>query len=135
MATTSVKDVAEGSTITFRSKNVNDPTVYLGVLESVGTYRSIRDRLNPTAYNEAVRQSDPTVSSDITALTYFLITLSNNQTEETMDVFADEWIAAGSLSVLTLANKVTVVVEDPNQNPQAIVSLLANAGYACTISS
>jgi len=135
MTISSIKDVDEGAMISFRSKNANDTNLWVGTLESVGTYRSIRAYMNPASYNEAVRQVDATVSSDVTTLTYFLITVDNDATEPTMQVFADEWIEAGSLTVVNPGNKVTIVVDDPNNNPQAILSLLASGGYASKITS
>ena len=130
---TSVKEVDEGSTISFRSKNVVDTVIWKGVLESVGTYRSIRGYMNPASYNEAVRQVDPTVPSDVTLLTYFLITVDNDATEPTIQAFAQEWIEAGSLTVLDLGSKVTIQVDDPLNDSQRILSLLASAGYASKI--
>lgn len=128
-----VKDIDSGSTITFRSKKPNDTVAWVGTLESVGTYKSIRAYLNPAAYNEAVRQVDPSVPSDVTTLTYFLITVDNNANEPTVMVFASEWISNGSLNVVSLGNKVTIQVDDPNNNVTSILSLLASAGYACKV--
>ena len=135
MAETSIKNVAEGSVVSFRSKNPNDTVIWQGTLESIGTYRSIRGYTNPTSYNEAVRQNDPTVPSDITSLTYFLITVDNNAELPIMQVFADEWITPGSLNKVSLGTQVTLQVEDPLNHPQTILSLLASAGYACKIIS
>lgn len=133
MALTSVKQATQGSVISFRSKNPNDTTVWQGTLESIGTYRSIRSYLNPQSYNEAVRQSDPTVSSDVTDLTYFLITVDNQATQPTTMVFADEWVEPGSLNEVALGNQVTIRVSDPLNNTQTILSLLASAGYASKV--
>lgn len=135
MPMTSVKDIDEGSMITFRSKNPNDTVLWKGTLESVGTYRSVRAYGNPDAYNKAVRQVDTSVSADLTDLTFFLITVDNNSTDPVMRVFADEWIESGSLNIIDLGNKVKIQVDDPNSNPQQILSILANAGYACKILS
>ena len=132
---TTVKEIEEGATITFRSKNPADLVVWRGTLESVGTYRSIRSHFNPAAYNEAVRQVDPSVPSDITTLTYFMVTVDNDATEPTMLVFAQEWIPSGSLAVLNLGNKVKIEVTDPLNDTQRILSILANAGYATKILS
>lgn len=131
-----VSDIDAGTSISFRSKNANDPTVYEGTLEiAKATYTAIRAWMSPAAYNEAVRQTDATVSSDITTLHYFLITILNDATQPVQAAFAQEWIADGSLSILNLGNQVTVLVDDPQSNSQAIVSLLASAGYACRIVS
>jgi hypothetical protein len=131
---TLVKDIEPGSMITFRSKNANDPTIWRGTLEiPTGTYKSIRRYGNPAAENQAVRQTDPTVPTDETTLTYFLITVDNDSTEKTERVFAQEWIQAGSLVVINPGNKVTLIVDDPNNDPLMIVSLLASAGYSSRI--
>jgi hypothetical protein len=135
MALTSVKEIPEGSLISFKSKKQGDQTVYQGVLESQGTFRSIKSMLNPQPYNEAVRQSDRLVPSDVTLLTYFVITVDNKSEKETMIAFANEWIAEGSLKQVSLGNKVTLTVDDPSNDPHAIVSLLASAGYASKIIS
>lgn len=130
-----IKDIPEGSTITFRSKNANDTVVWKGTLEAVGTYRMIRSYLNPASYNEAVRQSDSAVPSDITTLTYFLITVDNDATVPTMQPFAQEWVAVGSLAIISPGNKVRIEVSDPTGNTNAILSLLASAGYASKVIS
>ena len=135
MTLLSIKDIVEGTVITFRSKNANDTVGWRGTLESIGTYRSIIGHGNPAAYNEAVRQSDSTVPSDLTSLTYFLITVDNDANSPTMQLFANEWIEPGSLHQIALGNQVTIKIDDPNNNTQAILSLLANAGYACKIIS
>jgi hypothetical protein len=133
MSLVSIKQIIEGSVVSFRSKNASDPTIYQGTLESIGTYRSIRSHRDPRSYNEAVRQSDPLVPSDITALTYFLITVDNASEKELMVAFADEWIAPGSLNQVSLGSQITVLIEDPKNNPQSILSLLASAGYGAKI--
>ena len=135
MSLTSINDVTPGASISFRSKNPNDLVVWTGTLLSVGVYLSIRPYMDPTSYNEAVRQSDPSVSSDVTTLTYFLIQVDNNASEPDIQAFADEWITSGSLVVTTLGKSWTLVVQDPNNNVNPILSLLANAGYAVTVST
>ena len=135
MALTSIKFATDGSNISFRSKNPNDTVVWKGVLESRGTYRSILGLENPAPYNQAVRQSDPSVPSDETLLSYFTITVDNDSSIPVTKVFADEWIQPGSLNEIALGNKVTLQVDDPLNNTQAILSLLASAGYACKVVS
>ena len=136
MTVTTVSTLTPGTTIQFRSKNPNDTTVWIGTLEiPLASYNAIKSWLNPKSYNEAVRQVDSTVPSDATTLSYFMITVSNNATVPTTEIFAQEWIASGSLAVITPGNKVTIVVQDPANNTQAILSLLASAGYASTVIS
>lgn len=135
IAVANINLVPQGSIITFRSLNPNDTTTWIGTLESKGTYKSIRPYFDPAAYNQAVRQIVPTVSSDPTVLNYFLITVDNNAQQSTIQPFAQEWIDPGSLYIITPGNKVTVVVEDPLDDPQSILSLLASAGYSAKITS
>jgi hypothetical protein len=135
MSIASIKDVPEGSTITFRSINPNDSVTWIGTLEAIGTYRSIRAYMDPTSYNEACRQVSSSISSDVTTLLYFLITVDNNASTPTIQAFAQEWIVPGSLNIVSLGNQVTITIDDPNNSPQTILSILANAGYACKIVS
>lgn len=130
----SIKDVEEGSIVTFRSKNATDLVQWQGVLEATGTYRSIRDRFNPAAYNAGVRQVDSAVPQDVTLLTYFMITINNNSEQSAMMVFADEWIVPGTLNIINMSKQVKITVDDPKDNPQAILSLLASAGYKTKLS-
>lgn len=135
MTLTSVKDVDAGSLISFRSKNANDLVVWQGTLEAIGTYRLIRDYGDPRPYNEAVRQTDSAVPSDVTLLTYFLITVDNAANQPVKQIFADEWIQSGSLVQVNLGNYVTLRVQDPFNNTQNILSILANAGYSSKVIS
>lgn len=128
-----VSDVDLKSVITFRSKNPVDTVLWKGTLIGTGIYEAIRSIMDPRAYNEAVRQVDNDVPSDVTLLNYFMIIVDNGATTPTTMVFAEEWLESGSLAVINLANKVKLQVEDPFSNPQQILSILANAGYACKI--
>lgn len=135
MAFSSIRDVSEGAIISFRTKNPNDTVNWQGTLEAIGTLRAVQTYGNPAPYNEAVRQSDPSVPSDLSSLTYFLITVDNDSTSPTLSVFADEWILPGSLNEISLGNQVKLLVDDPKKDTQAILSLLASAGYACRLIS
>lgn len=128
-----VSDVDLKSVITFRSKNPVDTVLWKGTLIGTGIYEAIRSIMDPRAYNEAVRQVDNDVPSDVTLLNYFMIIVDNGATTPTTMVFAEEWLEPGSLAVINLANKVKLQVEDPFSNPQQILSILANAGYTCKI--
>lgn len=132
---TLIKDIEPGAMITFRSKRADDTVVWRGTLEARGGYRFARGYGDPAAYNAAVRQVDNTVPSDPTALTYFVITVDNDATTPTQMVFAEEWIISGSLTVLLPGNKVTIQVDDPAGNTNAIIALLASAGYSTRIIS
>jgi hypothetical protein len=133
MTTITINDVTPGSTISFRSKNANDLVSWVGTLLFIGVYQAILPYGNPAAYNAAVRQADPTVPTDVTTLTYFLVKVDNGATTPTLQLFAQEWIAPGSLVQTDLGNAVKILVQDPAVNTQAILSLLASAGYACSV--
>lgn len=133
MQVMSVSDLDLGTIISFRSKRADDTVLWRGKLIGTGIYEYIRAISNPQPYNEAVRQSDPTVPSDVTLLNYFIIVIDNDASVPTTQVFAEEWLETGSLTVINLNNKVKVQVEDPFSNAQAIVSLLASAGYTSRI--
>ena len=135
MTALSIKDVTPGATIAFRSKRADDLVNWQGTLLGVMIYQAILPYGNPAPYNAAVRQADSSVSSDLTTLTYFLIKVDNDAVVPTTELFADEWIEPGSLIVTTLGNQVTILVQDPENNPQKILSLLASGGYASTVVS
>lgn len=128
-----VSDVDLGSIITFRSKRADDTVLWRGTLIGTGIYQAIRSLMDPQAYNEAVRQVDSDVPSDVTLLNYFMIVIDNGSEVPNTQVFAEEWIEAGSLTVISLSNKVKIVVEDPFNNTQQILSILANAGYTSKV--
>ena len=136
MPTTLVSSLPPGTTFQFRSKDPDDTTQWIGNLESpICSYNIARSYMNPAAYNEAVIMVDNTVPSDVTLLNYFILTVANNSEEPTLQVFAQEWILPGSLSVISSVNTVKLIVKDPLNDPQAIVSLLASGGYYSTITS
>jgi hypothetical protein len=128
-----VSDVELGSIITFRSKRADDTVLWRGTLIGTGIYQAIRSLMNPQSYNEAVRQVDDEVPSDVTLLNYFMIIIDNGSDVPNTQVFAEEWIEEGSLTVINLSNKIKILVEDPFSNSQQIVSVLANAGYTSKI--
>ncbi len=131
----SITEIPQGSMITFRSKNPNDVTSWIGTLQSIGTYRSILPYGDPAAYHQAVRQIDNTIPSDVTTLKFFLITVDNNSDVPTDMAFADEWISPGTLYIQYPANKVKIEVDDPSNNSIAILQLLASAGYTAKVIS
>jgi hypothetical protein len=123
--------IAIGTSISFRSKSASDTRQLTGVFEGSVSYTVARSYLDPRSYNELIRQSDPTVSSDVTTLSYFLITLESVG----LVLFADEWIANGSLATVDGANFVTIQVTDPHHDNAAILSLLMSGGYFARVVS
>ena len=125
-----VTDAILGQTVTFSSKNPVDPTVYKGIISGIiaysvaGTYG-----FDLLSYNAAVQRADPSVG-DITILNYFIITLTNDQPQPAVRVFADEWISKGSFSVIQNATIYNINVYDlPSKGVNEIVSVLRAAGY------
>lgn len=123
-----------GTLISFRSKNANDSTLWTGTLISTGLYRSYREAGSQTSYNEAVRQRDPSVSSDYTTLSYFKITITNNMQERDV-LFAKEWIVDGSLKVISQDIVRTVSVDDPYNDSNRLLNWIRSGGYAAQLSS
>lgn len=124
-----------GDEITFRSKNQNDTVLYTGTYQGFMGYSVIQGMLVPQAYNESVRQVDPSITSDYTKLNYIILIVDNNADTPTPVVMAAEWIADGSLTVLDQVLQVTVVVDDPFNNPQNIVDVLTLNRYSAYIQS
>jgi hypothetical protein len=91
--------------------------------------------MDPRSYNERVRQVDPSVSSDITTLSYFLLTVDNQSTAPQTLVFAEEWLVDGSLVEVALAKQITLVVDDPSNDPQKLYAVLSEAGYGFTVTN
>jgi hypothetical protein len=136
MPNLTINDVDIGDKIRFRSKNLSDETVWVGTLLSRGSYRGYKAFLsNPIPYNNAVRQVDATVTSDVTELTYFMVEIDNGAENPVTRIFANEWITAGSLSVITEGVSKTIKVDIPDGNIENVVALLASAGYLCKIIS
>ena len=135
MTVTSVKDLTLNDKIRFRSKRADDTVNWVGTFLGMFSYEVARGFDNPLAYNNAVRLSDNTVSSDVTTLTYFLFKVDNNSTTSTKLLFADEWIQTGSLQVITPGEKVRLEVDIPDGDVEKVISLLASAKYKCKIIS
>ncbi len=125
-----------GQTISYLSKNTNDQVAWEGKLEGLVTAAIAQNFSDVVSYNSAVRLSDPTVSTDLTVLNFFIITLANNTGPVQRYAFAEEWILAGSLSVVSQQVAVSVIVYDsPLSNHSQILTVLRAAGYSCYIPS
>ena len=133
MTVAALKDITNGETISFRSKDPSDLVDWRGTLESTGTFRSVRGYGDPRAQNERVRQVDPTVPSDVTELNFFLITVDNKSSAPQIYLFAEEWIVPGSLQKVALASQVSVRIDDPFSDPVKILGILAEHGYSSKI--
>ena len=117
-------------TVTFTSKNLTDPTTYTGIVEGIVTYSLAGSfGFDMVAYNAAVQRADPTVG-DPSTLNYFIITLANDQPAPQQQLFASEWIAPGSFSVIESATVYALQVYDlPANGLTALLGVLRAAGY------
>ena len=129
MSTQYVTSSILGNQVSFTSKNSTDATSYVGEIvgmisaDIAGSYGDI------TSYNAAVQKADNTVGA-INTLHYFLLKLSNGQTTPSIIVFANEWVADGSFSVVQNAQIYTINVYDmPSNGVSSILSVLRAAGY------
>lgn len=136
MSTTLTLDMI-GRKVSFRSKNASDEITWSGTITSIGSYALASKQFDVTSYNAAVRQVDPSVSSDPTKLTYFTLTLDNTTASQSAQVFAAEWILDGSFTYTDLAALVTITVRDQaTADHTRILSLLRSGNYQdCTIVS
>lgn len=123
-----------GTLVSFRSKNVNDTTLWTGTLIGSGSYQLFPDKGDFKPYNEAIRQSDNTVSSDITSLHYFALLITNNGVSR-QAIFTKEWIADNSLKVLTQSIVQTVSVSDPYGDTNRLLNYIRTGGYAAQLTS
>lgn len=129
-----------GKRYTFLSKNPNDKVIYSGTivgfcpLGKTGRYGNG----NVTAYNQAVRQADGSVPSDVSNLSmFFVLELDNSNGPYVEYVMAPEWIVEGSFTLLDTSVTVTVAVQDSESaDHTGIIEALRDAGYInCTITS
>jgi len=129
MAVASIKDVPLEARIAFRSKNPKNTVLWSGKLIGISTLSGVRGYGNLQPENEAVRQIDPSVPSDTSLLTYFLLEVHTQGQASKIYAFADQWIKAGTLQILDTVKRVSLIVEDPFNDPQRLVAYLASATY------
>lgn len=132
---TTLRNTPYGSIISFRSKDPSDTVLWSGTFQSMGTYRSVSNMIQPAAQNEAVRQVDSSVPQDYTTQTFLVITLDNNSSPTTTLAFSLDWITDGSLVVATEVTTVNIQVIDTRNEPQLIIDLLRLSSYQATILS
>lgn len=115
-------------TVTFQSKNTNDPTLWKGVLTGVVDYTAAINYWDVVSYNAAVQKADPSVG-DPTTQTYFLLSLTQNNITTTY-AFSPAWVSDGTFDVLQPATIYTIDVYDlPVGGEQQIITLLKANGY------
>ena len=132
MAGPTITNSMLGGTYAFKSLNANDTVYYQGVMVGVGITYALASQYRPDilAYNQACRQSDPTIPEDPSQInSYFLIQLSDSSGTQTIYSFSNLWVVSGSWQSLNTVNTVIVKVLDPNSNSQGILDALASQGY------
>ena len=125
-----------GQKISFRTKNTTDQILWEGKLEGLVTAVIAQNFSDIVSYNAAVRLTDATVSSDVSTLTFFLITLDSNGGPVQRYAFAEEWILPGTFAIIDQQTLINVVVYDsPTGDHTQILAALRSAGYTCYIAS
>ena len=115
--------------VSFISKNATDSSSYVGTIMGMVSYAIAGTYGDVVSYNAAVQKADNTVGNANT-LNYFLIALDNGQTQPTIIVFADEWIANGSFDVIQQAAIYTFNIYDiPAKGLAQIQAVLQSSGY------
>lgn len=125
-----VTDSIKGETVTFSSKNPTDPTIYKGVISGIVTYGiSGLFGFDILSYNAAVQRADNSVGT-VDALNYFIITLTNDQPAPSVRIFANEWIANSTFSIIQNATVYNINVYDvPLKGLANILTVLRAAGF------
>lgn len=123
-----------GDSCSFRTINPNDTTTYTGVIEDPFTsYNVVKPFRDVMPYNTAVRQADSSITSDVSKLHYFLISVVNSEGDTELVGFAEEWIQEGSFTLLDKLVKRTFTVYSPSTtSSQDILNVLRSAGYSAT---
>lgn len=127
-----------GGTYAFKSLNANDPTFYQGVIvESNILYSRATLYRDVLAYNQACRQTDPSIPADPSQIpSYFVLELTNTSNQQQFISFCSEWIMPGSWQSLNTVSTVMVKVLNPYPTTEGILQALASQGYPnATISS
>lgn len=118
--------------VKFRSKNDRDPTVYLGRVEGRVNYRAAMGYGDLVSYHAAVLRNDPDVPN-VDTLSFFIITL-DGENNGAVRVFANEWIAEGTLQLVDQRVVYTVEVFDlPDRDPSALLAHLESGNYRARI--
>lgn len=114
--------------VTFTSKNVADPVVWIGKIAGVINYDTARRFGDVLSYNASVQHSDSAVG-DASVNTYFILALDIDANgQSSTQVFANEWIS--TFSVIDDTTVVSLDVYDINATGKdAIITLLRSAGY------
>lgn len=120
-------------TCSFKTKNPNDTTLWVGTIEGVALSQRLAARdENLAAYNAAVRQVDSTVPSDLSQLHFFAISLpANTGGAAEVRTFAEEWLTDGSFKLTDQLSTavITVPFDQTSQSVADILAQLFNAGY------
>ena len=121
--------------ITFLSKNTSDLVKWTGVLAAIVNYNIATQFGDVVSYNAAVQKADPTVG-DVSTLNFFIVTLASGTGTTSSQIFAEEWITAGSFAVINAANIININVYDTTtSDPTNLLALLKSNGYTASVVS
>lgn len=132
-----LSDIVIGSTISFRSKAVNDNNFYYGKVIGINTAEVAVTYTDIYTYNTSVQSADLTVP-DADLLSFFLIKLIEpvDNTTRYIVPFASDWINLPTLSIISTDRIATIKVYDVDEsNVQDVINLLATAGFKARIDS
>jgi len=130
MSNPSIDESSVDRLITFTTKHDTDTTIWRGVVSGIVSRRLAAREWDIQSYNEGVRRTDPTVSTNLDTLDYFILTLDNGTSGSQTRSFAYQWIADNSLVFLDAASRVTIEILEPSTNDHdQILTVLRAAGY------
>lgn len=130
-----INDTMVGQICSFQSKAVNDTQTWQGRIDvsrcNADIARMFRDIVT---YNNEVRLFDPDVSTDLSTLNFFVLTVQDSTGVTAKTSFAQEWITDNSFKLITQDKKIQVTVFDaPGNNHENIVNILRQSGYVASI--
>lgn len=121
----------KGETCTFRTISPKDTQTYTGVISGIAVDADIASRYTDlVSYNSSVRTANPSVSTDLDKLTYFILSITNATGDVQKIAFAEEWIQDGSFKLLTTqVKRLFAIYSLPKTSAQDIIDLNRSAGY------
>ena len=125
-----------GTQVIFRSKAGRDETVWKGTITGLCDYETANMVRPVLPYNAMVRNYDPSVSDDLTTLSYFLLKLEAGAGGEAQrQSFAQEWIKDNSLQFVDpRAQHLLLVYDLPNvTDATALIRYLNAGGYKAVL--
>lgn len=129
--------VASESKIRFITKRISDPTEWVGTIIAANVNWKIAiEHSDIEAYNNATRQSDPSISNDYKTLNYFIIEVDNGEESASVSskkyAFAVEWINQDTFKVCTnLLKRELIVYVENDLEVDDIINILRSANVNC----